>query len=253
MFELILKFILFVGFFMGGFLLVAKFIHHSKMEVHNEVAGFIYAVIGVIYAVLLAFVVITVWEQYTDAERNANVEVSHVIDVYRNANAFPDSVKNEIREEVANYMRCLVKYEWPAMYKSEISEEAKNSYNNIWEIHLNFKPTSSYENIWYAEAIKELNSLADARRFRIDSIYYDVPFFMWIVLFIGAFLTIAFGYMFGTKNRIAHLIMIFCLAGTICLVLILIQALEHPYTGLVHVTPESLIKAMEQLNIPLNP
>jgi hypothetical protein len=34
---------------------------------HNDVAGFIYAVLGVIYAVLLALVVIAVWEQFDRA------------------------------------------------------------------------------------------------------------------------------------------------------------------------------------------
>jgi phosphotransferase system glucose/maltose/N-acetylglucosamine-specific IIC component len=35
---------------------------------HNDVAGFIIAVVGVIYAVLLAFVVIVSWEKFNSAE-----------------------------------------------------------------------------------------------------------------------------------------------------------------------------------------
>ena len=35
---------------------------------HNEVAGFIIAVVGVIYAVLLGFVVIVSWENFSEAE-----------------------------------------------------------------------------------------------------------------------------------------------------------------------------------------
>ena len=35
---------------------------------HNDVAGFIIAVVGVIYAVLLAFVVIVSWENFSQAE-----------------------------------------------------------------------------------------------------------------------------------------------------------------------------------------
>ena len=35
------------------------------LERHNEVAGFIYAVLGVVYAVLLGFAAITVWGAQT--------------------------------------------------------------------------------------------------------------------------------------------------------------------------------------------
>lgn len=31
---------------------------------HNDVAGFIYAVLGVVYAVLLGFVTLVVWEDF---------------------------------------------------------------------------------------------------------------------------------------------------------------------------------------------
>ena len=47
--------------------IVRKVYGHSLMAKHNDVAGFIYAVIGVIYAVLLAFVVIVEWEMFRDA------------------------------------------------------------------------------------------------------------------------------------------------------------------------------------------
>jgi hypothetical protein len=48
------------------------------LEQHNEVAGFIIAVIGGLYAVLLAFVVISVWEQFDAAQTDASREANHV-------------------------------------------------------------------------------------------------------------------------------------------------------------------------------
>lgn len=247
MLLIILYLFAFIGVSIGGFLLVSKYVHHSKMEVHNEVAGFIYAVIGVIYAVLLAFVVVTVWDQFTDAEENVNQEVSHVVDLYRNADAFPDSVRNEIKSSCINYMNDIILYEWKEMEKFQISAEAKKSYKKLWEVHRNYVPTNSIEIIWYSESVKELNQLADARRFRINSIYYNIHPFLWFVIIFGAFITIGFSYLFGTVNKIAHIIMIFCLSGSIGLILVLINAFVHPFSGLIHVTCDSFILALEQL------
>jgi hypothetical protein len=49
----------------------------------NEVAGFIFAPVSVVYAVLLAFVVIIVWEQYLAAESAVSQEAAALITVAR--------------------------------------------------------------------------------------------------------------------------------------------------------------------------
>ena len=46
----------------AGLLFVQRLVPSRLRQEHNDVAGFIYAVLGVAYAVLLAFVVIVVWE-----------------------------------------------------------------------------------------------------------------------------------------------------------------------------------------------
>jgi hypothetical protein len=50
-----------------GFELVQRLVPATARQRHNDVAGFIYAALGVIYAVLLALVVISVWEEYQGA------------------------------------------------------------------------------------------------------------------------------------------------------------------------------------------
>jgi hypothetical protein len=40
----------------------------ERLTSNNEIAGFKFATVGVIYAVLLAFAVIVVWEKFRDAE-----------------------------------------------------------------------------------------------------------------------------------------------------------------------------------------
>jgi hypothetical protein len=247
MILIIFKFVVFVGLAIGGFLLTSKFVDNSKMEVHKEVAGFIYAVLGVIYAVVLAFVVIVVWEDYTDAEKNIHAEVSYIVDIYRNSNAFPGETSERIQSACINYMEAVIGYEWPAMAHRKISDEALNAYLSIWKVHQTFTPETTLENHWYAESIKELNKLADVRRYRIFSIHYDIAPIMWTVLIFGAFITISFCYLFGTKNKIAHGIMICSLASVICLILILIDAMEHPFSGYIHLTPDAFVMTMEQL------
>jgi hypothetical protein len=51
----------------AGLLSVRRRTSLSVPQEHNDVAGFIYAVLGIAYAVLLAFLVIAVWERFEAA------------------------------------------------------------------------------------------------------------------------------------------------------------------------------------------
>ena len=57
-----------------GFELVHRLVPAQSRQRHNDVAGFIYAALGVIYAVLLALVVIAVWQQYQAADATVEQE-----------------------------------------------------------------------------------------------------------------------------------------------------------------------------------
>ena len=53
----------------------------DRLSLNNEVAGFKFAVIGVFYAVMLAFVVIAVWEDFRKTEAAVRDEAKTVVDL----------------------------------------------------------------------------------------------------------------------------------------------------------------------------
>src|SRR5690348_12116671 len=56
---------------MAGPILIRRRVGLERLSNNNEVAGFKFATIGVLYAVLLAFAVVVVWEKFSDAEDEA--------------------------------------------------------------------------------------------------------------------------------------------------------------------------------------
>jgi hypothetical protein len=73
---------------LGGLMLVERFVPVDSRLPHNDVAGFIYAALGVIYAVLLALVVIAVWEEYEAARVTVEQEANAAADIFWLANSF---------------------------------------------------------------------------------------------------------------------------------------------------------------------
>jgi hypothetical protein len=230
-------------------MLVRKKVHHKIMEKHNDVAGFIYAVIGVIYAVLLAFVVVAVWEIYRDAQAKVEVEVKHMADLFRDVATLSPEMHKKVQEEIVNYAKIVTDHEWELMADGGHSEEALASVHRIFKYYKEFSPQTEYEKIWYAEQVSELNDFSDARDMRIISSKASVPSFMWTVLILGAVITIGFSFLFGTENSKAQALMISALSGIIMLVLLLIVAMNHPFRGSVSVSPEPFIEQMEHFKI----
>jgi len=117
--ELVVMAIVIVGLSVGAALivlwLVRRLISHDRLTPHNEVSGFVYAVIGVIYAVILGFVVVSVWEQFRDAESNARQEADAAKNLYRLAEGLPQPSRQAIQPAVIDYAGAVVDDEWPAM------------------------------------------------------------------------------------------------------------------------------------------
>ena len=66
-----------------GVVLVRRWVGFEHLGANNEVAGFKFATIGVIYAVLLAFAVIVAWERFSDAEAAVVHEAGAAATLYR--------------------------------------------------------------------------------------------------------------------------------------------------------------------------
>src|SRR5205085_7914268 len=81
---------------LAGMLLVRRRVPQSVLREHNEVAGFLIAVIGVAYAVLLVFVVIAVWEKFEAARATAEHEAGALANLYRIAEGLPEPTRHHV-------------------------------------------------------------------------------------------------------------------------------------------------------------
>ncbi len=223
-----------------GTVLVRRWVSVEILKLNNEVAGFIYAVIGVLYAVLLGFTAIIVWEQFDKAQAGVDQEANELADLYRNAQIFPEDTQRLLEIQLRDYARLVVEKEWPAMAERKASPETWAMYNQIWRTYHQFKPQNDHEMIWYEQSLTRLNQLGDQRRLRLLSSRSEgVPDVMWVALLGAGVITIGFSFLFGTKSTTAHVLMTSGLAMTIGLVLISILALEEPFAGLTRVDPEA--------------
>ena len=68
---------------MAGPVIVRRYVELSQLRTNNEVGGFKFATVGVLYAVLLAFAVVVVWENFNQAESEVAKEAGATTTVFR--------------------------------------------------------------------------------------------------------------------------------------------------------------------------
>jgi uncharacterized protein DUF4239 len=232
-----------------GSLLVRHWVAVEILEPHNEVAGSIYSVIGVMYAVLLGFTAIIVWERYDNAQTAVETEANELGDLYRDAQVFPEEVRKDLETKIRSYIRLVVEKEWPSMAEDKSSPETADAFNQLRQTYRRFTPQTEQERIWYTQSLTSLNQLIDQRRLRVlSSQSTGIPKVMWAVLLGAGAVTLSFSFLFGTRNTAAQLLMTAGLAITISLVLFSVVALERPFAGIARIEPD----AFNQLTIMLD-
>jgi uncharacterized protein DUF4239 len=233
-----------------GTLLARRWVGVEVLKLNNEVAGFIYAVIGVVYAVLLGFTAIIVWEQYDKAQAVVEQEANELADLYRDAQTFPDDVRRELETRLRTYARFVVEKEWPAMVERKSSPETWEAYNQLWRTYHLFQPENEHEKTWYAQSLTRMTQLGDQRRLRLlISRSEGVPGVMWLVLLGAGVVTIGFSFLFGTKNTTAQILMTAGLALVIALVLLSILAMQHPFAGITRVETDAFKQFFEIFDV----
>ena len=188
----------------AGLTLVQRLVSPGLRQEHNDVAGFIYAVLGVAYAVLLAFVVIAVWEQYQAARDTTNREANELAEIYWLAYQLPESEGRQVQELAQSYARVVVEEEWPLMEDGQFSPQAWALVDEIRQRIGQFEVSTSNEQVLQDQGLTRVHDLADARRLRLLETHEDIPTILWVVLLSGGVITIGFTYLFGLENTWAH-------------------------------------------------
>ena len=227
----------------GGLILVQRLVPKEVRMQHNDVAGFIYAVLGVVYAVLLGLMVVAVWEQWNAAAGRADEEASELAEVYWIADRMPESDGHHIQELVRAYARVVVEEEWPLMRQGKSSQKAWALLDEIRSGVQDFQPSTPAQQVLYEQGLERVHELADARRERLLDADQGLPSILWVVLLIGGVVVIGFTYLFGLDSTVTHLLMVAALALIIALVLFTVAELDFPFRGGIRIGPV----AMEQV------
>jgi hypothetical protein len=205
---------------------------------HNDVAGFLFSAVGVIYAVVLGFVVIVVWEKYDATLSNVQTEIAAVSDLYRTVGGLPQPLRGHIRATLVRYVHSVADVEWPQMRNKMTVQRDMPLLEDVGRHIDDYRPSSMGDSNVQQMAMTQLERLFDARRSRVYESGPSVPAVLWFALIAGAIAVLVFAFLFGVENRGAQLVMTAILAGLIGILFIVIEEFDRPFGGSVHISSD---------------
>jgi len=198
---------------------------------HNDVAGFTIAIVGVIYAVLLAFIAVSAWESHGKADEVVRIEANAVGNLYVDSTGLPPEVRFLIWHYLREYTKTVIEVEWPSQHRGELNLAGWEPLIGLNLTLASFKPSDGSVIALKSELIRIANDLFQSRRNRLQAASAGIPAVMWAITLSGGALTVIFSFFFGMPDFRIHLAFSGILAISLALVIVLILALDRPFRG----------------------
>ena len=191
------------------------------------------SLIGTMFAVMLAFVVLFALQSYQRARSGSSVEAIAVTELDSIADVFHTPASDRLHGGLVCYARAVIEDEWPAMTNGRSSDLVQSWIDRVGHEFAVADPRGAREESAYAQWFDEQAQRREGRRERLAEASPQVPLPLWLVLGIGASLTIA--YMCAQADRregpLIQAIPIGFFSALVTAGLLVVYFLDHPYAN----------------------
>lgn len=238
--------VLAVGFASGGVLLGRRLVRKHVAAYHNEVMISLFAMAGVVYAVLLGFLVVVVWEAYDSAHRNMAEEAATLIPLYRLTYGMQGPHGAASRLLIRQYADAIVENEWPTMGSNHAG--SKVARHAIGELDRQFSRLTPVQKAADAEVDAQFLAtksviVADRNR-RLLEASDTIPWVMWLGAIGGGVLVMIMSFFIYMERAWPHVLMASLAATLIGLLLFIMIMLSRPFSGPLALGPEHFQAAL---------
>ncbi len=226
-----------------GTLLFRKLVKIKVQRSHNEVTGFLFLAIASFYALLLSFIVLVVWEQLNETIGIVSKEGSSAMTLYRDIKYYPDTVRSKpLKTAYLNFVFDVVDDEFPEMARMERARGTSESFDLVFVRMAQLDPKTPMESMLVSEMMTQLNTLAADRGQRITTMDVEIRPPLWMPIILGALITLLCAMYLDIERLRMHFILTALLGAFIGMFLFVIVVLDHPYSGVFGLKPDSYMQ-----------
>ena len=232
-----------------GLRLFHRWVPWHKREEDTSMVGLSYALCGGLYAVMLAFVAVGVFETMDRTALVASEEANSLGSLTFDSPGLPPELAVRVREDINKYIDIVTKKEWPSQRNYDMkSSNFVEGWAQVRQISLDlasFEPATQGQSTVKAEMEGVVNELYTSRRTRLLAANQHLPDAVWEMLVFGLLLVAVYVYLFGPHSYRMHMAVTTLTMLSIGMVFTLVIALDYPFRGDVSVDSEAYTGVQE--------
>jgi hypothetical protein len=215
---------------------------------HHEVGNAVFLQVGVMFAVLLAFVFNEAWGEYNTASQAINGECAALHGAAMLADTLPNAQGRVVDRAILAYAQEVVHTEWPMMALRHDSPEAVEKFRAIIVAiaGLDLRPADAASRGEMFSLMSQAHSYRETRIFQMND---GLPMPMWAVIFALALVLVGSVLLAGAESSAGHLLFSGGFTGCIVLVLLLVRMLDYPFEGALTLGNADFIKMMKEVAV----
>jgi Protein of unknown function (DUF4239) len=237
--------------FVGGFVLYAvvgasmvrKLIRHQVAEGHNDVLVPLFLTAGVIYAVLLGFMVVGEWEAYDAAHNNTAEEAALLVPLYRQTTVMAPEKGAEMRQVLREYAEDVVKG-WEGFASGHRNKQAGKDVNEIFGVFATLTPATKARELIAAQFLETFSKLVLDRNKRNLQATESLSWIMWFAAIAGGVVTVGMSFILFMDRFWPHLLAVCVMAALIGSLLFTLAVLSRPFVGPLAIEPAPFENAL---------
>ncbi|MEV7471044.1 hypothetical protein AB0O20_31740 [Streptomyces kronopolitis] len=214
---------------------------HLRAGGRNEVAQFVYPVVGLIYGFLMGFMVLALWGQVTTADQTTRTEGAAAVQLARSAEAFGKPEAARIRQNLLAYGHAATA-EWPRASAGRTTPETEDALHRLHTTYESITPRNDSQRAFLTGSLASLRDLTSARTQRLLQARTNTgpPLALWLVIFLNSGLVLGFSVVFDAQQPRLHYGMVATVSILVAANLFLIAELAYPYLGQFATSPAPL-------------
>lgn len=220
---------------------------------HHEVGNPIYLQIGVVFAVLLAFVFNEVWGEYNLAAQAINGECGALHGAAMLAHNLPDGQGRGVEQAIVDYSKVVTNVEWEALERREVSLETVKAFQAIVEAAGRLNIARPADTTIQGQMLSLLGQAHAYRETRLFQANKGLPIVIWLILLFYAFVLVLFVMFAGVESQVGHVLFTSVFAVSVVLVLIVVRMLDYPFEGALALSNGDFVKVVEHVTASMGP
>lgn len=188
----------------------------------------VFGAIGLIYSLILAFVIVAVWDDYDDLNKTIHAETDKLNSILAHSDALTAKQKAFIGKCIYDYCDTVINREW-RMQQTKVDHPSAIPF--LRHALLITQPETNGQERVLDALDRDLSSVSELRRERLSHTRSQMPPLIWSILKAGTLLLILFAYFFHVPSFALKRVYLGCLVLIVSMCMFLIYTLDHPFDG----------------------